>query len=885
MIDPGKINRPPLGNVLTRTRLAQKIDGLTDHRLIIISAPAGSGKTTLLVDWGNSAELPICWLSCDDRLTELAEFARYVLAALGTRFPALNDIPLTPDTPINTARDIVTQLNHTIGLNQPVVLMIDDWNQVDTSQAVNEFMAEFLMLTHSVKIVLASRHLVRLPNLATLIVKGYVAEGIDYEEMAFTVDEVKQLSLIQNGLALSTEDAERITKETDGWAMAIALRARQHIAPESAVYDYLDREIFSYFSDDTQKFLLESSVVAPFDTPICHAVLKLPDCAPYINEITNANLSRLQDDNLISYPPLFDDFLTHTIRSQQPEHYHTLTRRLADYQRERGDFKAAYATLRRIEDNGQIIKLIECAAVQMIRDGEQVTLGNWLKALPVAVVEGNAWLLAVRGNIQITGIEADGLADLSRAMALAKPEQLPRILLWRAVSHYNAGRYDAALTDIEAIDLTQDTGLLAETIWVKGNCARRQRQFKEAISHYQQAIAVCGEAKLTHIIKLELALAYEQTNDLAQAERVYLDILNYWEASQNIQQLAYTWNNTGVVYHRQHRYIEAIEAFDKSIYHAYQSGNQRAAILAAASVGDLYRDTRAIDEARIAFMKAADGAKRIGYEFIERYATNALASLDTITLPEIDNLNHIRREIRKRAQHLPYAPAQVDIRSFGRVNVHINQNRVEFKQRSAVHLLFLLLQKARGLTKPEIVADLWPHTTISRSQYHRIVHELRDAMQGVVSFDSTENQWGFDWSSDYYWDVETLLAIESEADLERLTFALELWQGDYLPDAGYEWVREFRDELEQLYLDKTGHVAHTYEANNDRSRATRWAKALLDQDPYDEEAVRILMRAAITSGNNGRAATIYRRCASKLKIDLGIEPSEETKLVLQTIQA
>lgn len=57
------------------------------------------------------------------------------------------------------------------------------------------------------------------------------------------------------------------------------------------------------------------------------------------------------------------------------------------------------------------------------------------------------------------------------------------------------------------------------------------------------------------------------------------------------------------------------------------------------------------------------------------------------------------------------------------------------------------------------------------------------------------------------------------------------------------------------------------------------ARACLDADPYDEGALRLLMRACLASGQVSSALSAYQACAARLADELGVDPSPETRAV------
>jgi LuxR family maltose regulon positive regulatory protein len=71
-------------NAVSRPRLRERLNEGTRRELTIVSAPAGFGKTTLLADWSQRSELPVAWISLDERDDDPVRFFVYLIAAIGT---------------------------------------------------------------------------------------------------------------------------------------------------------------------------------------------------------------------------------------------------------------------------------------------------------------------------------------------------------------------------------------------------------------------------------------------------------------------------------------------------------------------------------------------------------------------------------------------------------------------------------------------------------------------------------------------------------------------------------------------------------------------------------------------------------------------------------
>jgi DNA-binding SARP family transcriptional activator len=120
--------------------------------------------------------------------------------------------------------------------------------------------------------------------------------------------------------------------------------------------------------------------------------------------------------------------------------------------------------------------------------------------------------------------------------------------------------------------------------------------------------------------------------------------------------------------------------------------------------------------------------------------------------------------------------------------------------------------------------------------------------------------------------------------------ALELYGGPFLDGfhlpgcAAFErWIDGLRDGLQREASDASWWVARRAHGRGDRSEAVRLARQAVDLAPYSERGWRRLMRLLDEYGDRALALEAYRRLEERLRRDLELEPSEETKTVAKRI--
>ena len=136
-------------------------------------------------------------------------------------------------------------------------------------------------------------------------------------------------------------------------------------------------------------------------------------------------------------------------------------------------------------------------------------------------------------------------------------------------------------------------------------------------------------------------------------------------------------------------------------------------------------------------------------------------------------------------------------------------------------------------------------------------------------------------------DAMTDLVGEAERRLEAgavtaaraaITAALALARGPLLadePDATFVEVERLAAERLRARAHHVGGRAAL--AAGDSGAAAELAERALDHDPFDEEALRLVMTARVQSGRPASALAAYARMRARLSEELGVDPSPQTE--------
>jgi DNA-binding SARP family transcriptional activator len=107
--------------------------------------------------------------------------------------------------------------------------------------------------------------------------------------------------------------------------------------------------------------------------------------------------------------------------------------------------------------------------------------------------------------------------------------------------------------------------------------------------------------------------------------------------------------------------------------------------------------------------------------------------------------------------------------------------------------------------------------------------------------------------------------------------ALSLVRGPLLPEETGEWVAAERASAEAVIARARAVALDAALAAGDHGATASLAESALGHDPYDEVALRALMRAHLGAGRPASALAAYARVRHSLAEDLGVPPTAETE--------
>ncbi|MCU0503594.1 MAG: hypothetical protein MUC51_17885, partial [Anaerolineae bacterium] len=278
-----------------------------------MAAPAGYGKSLAVAQWISALRTPAAWLSLDVTETELAEFLRYLVAAVRSLHPeacggtdALLDAPTLPPLPVVSA----TLVNDLDLIDAPFLIVLDDYHRIGTESDVHAVIERLLRHPpRALRLVIVTRSEPPL-DLARLRAAGRLAEVAE-RDLRFTDHEATALLEQVTGGPVDADTLRGLQDKLEGWAVGLRLVAlatrnledlrslprKLRVGIES-VRAYLVQEVIAAQPAPLRDWILQISILDRFCAELCTAV-----CAPEPQNTSAALtvhdlLQRLQRSNL-----------------------------------------------------------------------------------------------------------------------------------------------------------------------------------------------------------------------------------------------------------------------------------------------------------------------------------------------------------------------------------------------------------------------------------------------------------------------------------------------------------------------------------------------------------------------------------------------------------
>jgi LuxR family transcriptional regulator, maltose regulon positive regulatory protein len=664
----------PVSELLSRPRLTDRLKANINAPLTLVAADAGCGKTTLIADFIRHQERKFVWYQLDHTDADPFTFIGYITQGIrGIE----KDFGETLLAYLNEANDEILQyperavdllLNEIFDrIEQPLILVLDDYHHIGRETPVHKLVDRLLQYSSDLLHVIVTTR--DIPPLAIMRHRTRSAAlVITRDDLLFTDREVCEL--FKNTLNVELKDAEiqEYRERTEGWITALQLVrqvAEQEIhthsekpkldlqemlhQSEKDIFDYFAEEVFSREDQETQKILLNLSLLDSMPLDVCSRLFPDWRCAAVLPELVQKNvfLTSVGDGEAAEeyrLHPLFQDFLQRRLRSEiGREKVAGERNRIAEFYLAHNQWKKAIPYLLEAEEFERSAAIIADHGEEWLAGGAITTLSLYAEKIPAEALEKHPRALLHQAEVaRHQGDLEKSSKLLNRAVILLDGQKdvtgEAEALYALASIARRKGKISEAFEFLDKAESLVSAG--SETFMkcantrglcyaVLGDWSECERQFRLALELAEKL----EHEKFTRIVAHNLAIPTGFRGEFAEALRWMKRIFR--EDGSSLPQEAFGYLNVG----RMHLYRGELEDARKNLNRSLklcQTYNMKP-ILGEIfeAFGHYYREKGDLDEAVKFFersRKAYDdaGLNRYRFELEEEYATCFLLRGDLV---------------------------------------------------------------------------------------------------------------------------------------------------------------------------------------------------------------------------------------------------------------
>ena len=320
-----------------RKALLSLFDREAEKRVIYVSAPGGYGKTISTQLWlKNSGRIPI-WMSLDEYDSTLSIFYKFFCTGV---------LSVQPDNKamaniLSSASFASTPVEHTIRIlsefvpdDKQYVVVLDDMHLITSKEIRKSGLLVQKRLPTSFVVVVLTRNEIAEEYIA--ITGKEKCAAITAQDLAFSKEEVKNY-FNTHGCFITEKEAESIHDATNGWPIginALAMSGQFDLEHQGGqlLENYIKTQIWDKWTEDLQRFLLQTAVVDEMQAKLCNKLTGREDSDSLLESLSAQNffVNRI-GENTYRYHHLYLDFFRNILEQTDEFDIKTLYKTVADY--------------------------------------------------------------------------------------------------------------------------------------------------------------------------------------------------------------------------------------------------------------------------------------------------------------------------------------------------------------------------------------------------------------------------------------------------------------------------------------------------------------------------------------------------------------------------
>ncbi len=231
----------------------------------------------------------------------------------------------------------------------------------------------------------------------------------------------------------------------------------------------------------------------------------------------------------------------------------------------------------------------------------------------------------------------------------------------------------------------------------------------------------------------------------------------------------------------------------------------------------------------------------------------------------------------------------VTIRLFGQVRCEQNGEAAPLRApaRAVVAFAYLTSHHDVPVSRDYLATILWPddEPDAGRAKLRRHLHVLTQALPKIAS-----QPYFLATMQTVRWNVANSIAVDTiEFDQAgrngRADEAAAWYTGNFLDGYHDDWILAERERLRNLQLEYMRASLQRKRGERDLAGALNDIARIFDVDPWREDVLRIEMLVRAQLGDRSGALAAYRNFAQRLRAELDVEPTPETRAAFDALVA
>jgi ATP/maltotriose-dependent transcriptional regulator MalT/DNA-binding SARP family transcriptional activator len=660
----------PAPELLSRTRLTDRLLANLSYPLTLVTANAGSGKTTLVADFLRTHKRQFVWYQLDHTDTDPSVFLGYLTFGIQQQVPEFGEVMFSylqeaaGELAQHPERAVDVFLNEVLDhVEQQLILVLDDYHHLGAETAVHAVVDRLLAyLPDVLHVVIVSREM---PPLALGRIRTHSPLAtIDRSDLLFTDVETQELFRKVFDLELTPEQLAEYRERTHGWITALQLvrqvahrsvlaSGEQAELPdlvevlrqsERDIFDYFAEEVFSDEAEPVRNLLLQVALLDRIELDTCASLYPDSNCARMLPSLVRRNvfLTVASDRRGEEYRlhPLFQNFLRRRLRSEigrsgvAAEH-----QRCATYFLGRQLWEQGVRHLIAAEDFDTAASIIAEHGQAWISSGALASLASLADSLPASSLEAYPRALAHRAEVaRLRGESEFALSMLRRAITLFHDrddnEGEADALHSLATLARRDGDYQLAFSYLDrAADLSKPDSLVRIKCGnTRGLCFVATGEWAGAEREFRAALQLAEERNDEHYVRLiahNLGTPAGMRGDFGEALRWLGRMLRTDRQGTPMPQEAVAHLNMARCYLYRGDFIASEKHLDSALERCQLFNLVALRAETFETYGNLYREQNEIDRAAEYYERAARAYDEagIGLDRTELFEERALLNL------------------------------------------------------------------------------------------------------------------------------------------------------------------------------------------------------------------------------------------------------------------